>query len=256
MSLPIAKYPMYDIEVPSTKQKIKFRPFLVKEHKIILQSIEFKDADNFINSILNIVDSCTFNKLNISELTVYDVDYIFLHLRAKSVGENVPVQYRCMANIETFDEEENDLIYNICDTKINVNLDLNQIKVSFPPEFEKNKIVMVDENIGMKLKVPNFEQFKKLDKVDNVGKMFSVTERFIFDCVENIFDAGAVMLPGKDFDIKEFIEFLENLPFEAVQKINRFFESMPHISLAVAIRCPKCGSMDNIELKTLDDFFV
>ena len=256
MSLPIAKYPLYDIEVPSTKQKIKFRPFLVKEQKIILQSIEFKDAVNFVNSILNIVDSCTFNKLDMSKLAVFDVDYLFLHIRAKSIGETVPVQYRCMAEIEHVDEDVGEVSYETCDTKINVALDLTKIKVNFPENFEQNKIIMVDEHLGLKLKTPNFENFKKLEKVDNVGKMFSVTEQFISDCVENIFTEDSVLLPGVDFSVKDFVEFIGNLPVKAVQLINLFFESMPHVSLLVNVRCHKCGSVDMIELKTLDDFFV
>jgi hypothetical protein len=115
---------------------------------------------------------------------------------------------------------------------------------------------MVDDNLGLTMKSPNFENYKKLDKVDNVGKMFSVTERFIFDCCENIFDENGVMLPVKDFTLGDFIEFLENLPTKAVQDINEFFKSMPHISLDVDVRCPSCGSVDHIELRSLDDFLV
>ena len=207
MALPVAKFPTYNLKVPSTGEEIKFRPFLVKEQKIILQSIEFKDAENFINAILNIVSSCTFNKVDVHKLSAYDVDFIFLHIRARSIGELVPVQYRCMAIIEHVDEETEEYTNRVCDTKINVNLDLTKIKVVSPEEFNQKKLIMVDDSVGMTLKAPNFENYKKLDKVDNVGKMFSVTERFIYDCVENIFDENGVMLPGKDFSINDFMEF-------------------------------------------------
>ncbi len=256
MALPMAKFPTYNLIVPSTGQEIKFRPFLVKEQKIILQAIEFKDANNFVNSILSIVDACTFNKLNVSKLSMFDVDYIFLQIRARSIGEEVPVQYRCMAIVENENEETGEYSNRVCDTKINVALNLTQVKVVFPPKFDESRLIMVDDNLGMKLKAPTFENFKQLDKIDNVGKMFSVTERFIFDCVENIFDEKGVMLPTKDFTISDFIEFLGNLPTKAVQDINVFFNNMPHVSLDVRVRCPSCGSVDNIELKTLDDFFV
>lgn len=256
MALPLAKFPTYNITVPSTGQEIKFRPFLVKEQKIILQSIEFKDAENFINAILNIVDSCTFNKLDIAKCTMYDIDYLFLHIRARSIGEEVPVTYKCMAIIEKIDEDTEEYSNEVCNTKINVALDLTKIRVTSPPDFDEKRLIMVDDNLGMKLKSPNFENYKRLEKVDNIGKMFSVTERFIFDCVENIFDEKSVMLPNRDFFEADFIEFLENLPTVAVQKINDFFNSMPHISLNVVVRCPKCGSTDYIELRSLDDFFV
>lgn len=256
MALPIAKYPVYTVTVPSTGVEVKFRPFLVKEQKIILQAIEFKVADQFITAVLNIVDSCTFGKLDVSKLTVYDVDYIFLQIRARSIGEYVGVIYKCLAVVEFEDEDTGEYSNKICDTKINVNLDLTKVKVVSPPDFEQKRLIMIDDNLGMTLKSPNFEKYKKLDKIDNVGKMFSVTERFIFDCCENIFDDDGVMLPTKDFTIGDFIEFLENLPTKAVQDINDFFKSMPHVSLDVNVRCPACGSVDHIELRSLDDFLV
>lgn len=256
MALPVAKYPIYNIVVPSTGQEIKFRPFLVKEQKIILQAIEFKAADQFINSILGIIDSCTFNKLDVSKLTVYDVDFLFLHIRARSIGEHVGVVYKCLAIIEKEDEDTGEYSNEICDTKINVNLDLTKIKVVTPSDFEQRKLIMVDDNLGLTMKSPNFENYKKLDKVDNVGKMFSVTERFIFDCCANIFDEKGVMLPVKDFTLGDFMTFLDDLPTNAVQDINEFFKSMPHISLDVNVKCPRCGSVDHIELRSLDDFLV
>lgn len=256
MALPKANYPVYNITIPSTGKEIKYRPFLVKEQKIILQSIEFKDANNFVNSILNIVDSCTFSAVDVTKLSMYDIDYLFLHIRAKSIGEFVPVSYKCLAVIENIDEDTGEYSNEICNNTIPISLNLTEVKVVTPPEFEAKRLIMIDENLGMKLRVPNFENFKRLDKIDNVGKMFSVTERFIFDCVENIFDENGIMIPTVDFTVADFIEFLENLPTGAVQNINEFFRNMPHISLDVRVACTKCGAVDDIELRTLDDFFV
>ena len=131
MSLPSVKYPTYDLIVPSTKQKIKYRPFLVREYKLILQAIELGDSSNFINTIYNIVKSCTFEKIDVEKLLMYDIDYIFLMLRAKSIGEIIPVEYRCNAEIEKTNEE-GEVTKEPCNTKVSIKIDLNEIEVVEP----------------------------------------------------------------------------------------------------------------------------
>lgn len=255
MALPIVKYPTYELTVPSTKKVVKYRPFLVKEHKLLLQALELKDGANFINVIYDIINACTLNKLDVEKLTMYDIDYIFLMIRARSIGEMVPVEYRCVADVEKT-SEDGEVTTGPCDTKIRLNLDLNQIKVVVPDDYEANRVIMADANIGIKLRAPTFAQFRELGKIDTVDGLFNVTEAFVYSCTECVFDGDKVMVPGTDFNQEELATFIEGLHGDAVEKISTFFSCMPHVSLNMKIRCPKCGNEDKIEIKGLEDFFV
>jgi hypothetical protein len=255
MALPVVKYPTYELTVPSTKKVVKYRPFLVREHKLLLQALELKDSANFINVIYDIINACTLNKLDVEKLTMYDIDYIFLMIRARSIGEIVPVEYRCMVDVEKTDEN-GEVTIGPCNTKIRLNLDLNQIQVVIPDEYEASRVVMADSNIGIKLRAPTFAQFRELGKINSVDGLFNVTEAFIFSCTECVFDGDSVMVPGTDFTQEEFAAFIEGLHSDAIEKINTFFSHMPYVSLKTKIRCPKCGSEDEIEIKGLEDFFV
>lgn len=255
MALPVVKYPLFELTVPSTKKVIKYRPFLVKEHKLLLQALELKDSANFINTIYNIIRACTLDKIDVEKLTMYDIDYIFLMLRARSIGEIVPVEYKCVADVTKTSEEGAETI-EPCNTRVRLNLDLNQVKVHIPEDYEKNRVIMADANIGLKLRAPTFAQFRELSNIENIDGMFNVTEAFIYSCTECVFDGNKVLVPGTDFSQQELSEFIEGLHSDVVEKINNFFSYMPYVSLNLKIHCPKCGNEDEIEIKGLEDFFV
>jgi hypothetical protein len=256
MALPAVKYPTFELTVPSTKKVIKYRPFLVKEHKLLLQALELKDTANFINTIYQIIDACTFGKLDVENLAMYDVDYIFLMLRARSIGEMVPVEYKCMNEVRKVSEDGNASFMEPCGTKIRLNLDLNKVKVNIPDGYDEKRVVMIDSDIGIKLRSPTFSQFRELGDIENVDGLFNVTEVLIYSCTECVFDGDKIFVPGNDFTQQELAEFIEGIPGDAIEKINDFFMQMPYVSLDVNVRCPKCGSEDRIELKSLEDFFA
>jgi hypothetical protein len=257
MTLPVVKYPTFELTVPSTKKVIKYRPFLVREHKLILQALELKDSANFINTIYKIIEACTFGKVDVEKLAMYDIDYIFLMIRARSIGELIPVEYRCAAEIKKVLEDGTETI-EPCNTKVRVNLDLNQIKVHVPEDYEKNRIIIADasSNIGLKMRAPTFAQFRELSNIENVEGLFNVTEAFVYSCTECVFEGDNVLVPGKDFTQEELTEFIEGLHGDVIEKINDFFTNMPYVALNTKIRCPKCGNEDEIEIRSLEDFFV
>jgi hypothetical protein len=255
MALPTVKYPTFELTVPSTKKKIKFRPFLVREHKLLLQAIELNDSANFINTIYKIIEACTFGKVDVENLAMYDIDYIFLMLRARSIGELVPVEYKCIAEVKKTNEDGEE-ITETCNNKVRLNLDLNQVEVHIPEGYEKNRIIMIGPDMGLKLRAPTFAQFKELSKIENVGGLFDVTEAFIYSCTECVFDGDKIFVPGKDFTQQELSEFIENLHGDAIDKINEFFADMPYVALNIHVRCPKCGNEDDMEIRGLEDFFV
>ncbi|MDD5150664.1 MAG: hypothetical protein PHC28_09295 [Flavobacterium sp.] len=247
MSLPEVKYTVHKLTVPSTQEQISFRPFIVKEHKVLLQALEMGDTVNFIETIYAIIKACTFEKLDISKLRMEDIDYIFLKLRAKSHNQIINSNYKCI---------KPDVEGNPCNKNISVQIDLEQVKTYYPEDFNKNRIIMVSENAGIKFNNPTFESFKLLSKIENVNSLFNVTEAFLYSCIECVFDGDNIQVPGIDFTQEEMVEYIENLDSNTIDKINLFFDNMPYTGLELDVKCPKCGNSEHFILKNLEDFFV
>lgn len=279
MSLPAVQTLTHDIKIPSSGKTIKFRPFLVKEYKVLMQTLEMKDPGIFVNTICDLIEKCTMGAVEIDKLTQYDVDYIFLHIRAKSVGELVPVRYTCVKEVEkrklvqnTITEVEDDellvdspeevyeTVIEPCNTRIDLELNLSNIKVVEPKNYKNKRIIEINETSGLKLKTPSFKYFREIvnKKRDDEGKLDldSFEADLIYGCVESVYDEDKVYLPGRDFTIEEFVLYLEQLPTKVLTGINNFFEEIPYIALQTIIRCPVCGNTHAVEIRTLEDFFV
>ena len=271
MALPVVNTLKHNITIPSTGETIQFRPFLVKEYKVLLQTLEMKDPAIFVNTICDLITKCTEGKVNIDELSQYDVDYIFLNIRAKSVGEIVPVRYTCVKEVEkrklvqkseseTNEEQEFETVIEPCNTRIDVELNLGEIKIVQPPGYAKKRVIQVDEKSGLKLKTPGFKYFREIvnKKRDSNGNLD--LEEFeadlIFGCIDSVYDEEKIYLPGKDFTLEEFGNYLDTLPTKALSDINNFFEEIPYIALQTVVRCPVCGNTHAVEIRTLEDFFV
>lgn len=267
MSLPTINTLKHDVIIPSTGKTLKFRPFIVKEYKVLLQAMELKEPSVFINAICDILTACTDNKVDIDSLTQYDVDYIFLHIRAKSIGELVPVRYTCIREVEKrirapegSEDTEDQFVIEPCNTRIDLELNLGNIKVVEPPNYQKKLLVKIDEENGIKLRTPGFRYFRELlnQKKDTEGKFDLETfeSDLIFGCIESIYDKDRIYVPGKDFEISELNTWVENLPTHTLEAINDFFSEIPYIALQTVVRCPICGSTHSVEIRTLEDFFV
>lgn len=269
MSLPKISAPEWNITIPSSGKTARFRPFLTKEYKTLLHAVEMQDPGVFINSIVNIIESCTNGELKVDELTMFDVDYIFLNIRAKSVGEIVPIRYVCNREIEkkiTDKSDEGELIektiFEPCGTKINVDLNLQDVRVVIPTKYVDRKVIRINETTGIKLKAPSFRHFRELinqgsKNLQNANFNISEFENdLIFNCVESIYEGDKIHLPKKDFNLEEFDTFLEHLPAAAINFINDFFEELPYVAVQTEIRCPVCGNVQTVEVRTLEDFFV
>lgn len=247
MALPVVEYITFSVKIPSTKKTIKMRPFVVSEQKALLQAVELRDVDVFINTIVDIVDACSFNAVKVDELTMYDVDYIFLYLRAKSAGELVPIEYTCLAELE--DDQQ-------CGSKIKVELNLNNVKVIKPEGFENNKTIMIDKKSGIKLSAPSFKEFQKVKSDGFENKtIFDLLDTFLFSCVDSIFDGESSYQPRIDFDESEFNDYIGKLPSTAVKQLRAFVESLPYIALEQKLVCPSCGAEDSLVIRDLDGFF-
>jgi hypothetical protein len=230
--LPKLETPTYELTIPSNGKKVKYRPFLVKEYKILLTSLE-ADTNEIIRVVNELVDVCTFNKLKMSELAHFDVEYLFLQIRAKSVSE--------IANL---------IIDCDCGTKIPYDLDITKIQVTNNDKVKSNKVMLADK-IGVELRYPRFEEMMEIyenlqsDKiVDMIGK-----------CIVAVY-TDKERIDAKDTAPGELQEFLESLTKQQFDQIEKFFVDMPKLVQDVEKECPSCKTINNVKLEGIQNFFV
>jgi len=236
MALPQINTPTYELMVPSTDEKIKYRPFLVKEEKILLIAMEAQEQSGILNAVKDIVKSCTFDKFDVNRAPIFDIEYIFLNIRAKSVGEVSTVNLRCPDDNETFVQTEIDL------TTVDVQI----------TEGHTNKIELTDE-MGMIMQYPTLDSFTDSTTVINASNMLDV----IASCVSQIYDKkGEDVYDAKDSTKQEIIDFLESLNSKQFLEIQKFFDTMPKLTHTVNIENPETKVKSDITLTGLNDFFV
>ena len=236
MALPQINTPTYELEVPSTGEKLKYRPFLVKEEKILMIAMEAEEQNGIINAVKEIVKACTFDKFDVSRLPIFDVEYVFLNIRAKSVGEVSKIKLKCLDDNETFVETEIDL------TKVNVEM----------TDGHTNKIELTDE-MGIIMTYPSIDTFSNTGaETITAANMITV----ISSCILQIYDKkGEEIFEAKDSTQKELNDFLEQLNTNQFQEVQKFFDTMPKLTHTVKIKNPKTKKESEIVLSGLNDFF-
>jgi hypothetical protein len=248
MPLPKIQSVIHDLTIPGTTQVVKYRPFLMKEYKALLQSREFGDDMGFVNVIRAIITDCTFNKLDIDNLPLYVIDYIYLMIHAKSTGEMVTSQYHCINPITREGGE-----IKPCNAKFDVQFSLMDAFVKFPPEYNQKCIIQINDDLGLRLKSPSFSKFRSIGLAGK--ELFELADDYIFSCVDCIFDGDKVLTPGTDFNLAELTEFIEQIPASKMNEITKFFETQPKVTLELNITCPKCKNKSTVELSGAKDFF-
>jgi hypothetical protein len=236
MALPKLTTPEFETLIPSTKDPIKFRPFLVKEEKNLYIALESGEEKDMKNAILNVLESCILTPdVNVKKLTSYDVEYIFLKLRSKSVGEVIELKVG----------HKNSECKAITDVSINV----DDIEVHFDQEHKD--VIQFDNGIGIKLKSPDLN--KLLVGVNNKKSEIENVFETIASCVVNVFDQENVY---EDFTEQELMEFLENLSQNHFREIQNFFDTMPKLYHDIEFTCKVCGETESIRLQGLQSFFT
>lgn len=236
MALPLMQSPLYELTVPSTKKKLKYRPFLVKEEKALMLAQQSEDAAVMINTLKEIVKSCV-NGVDVEKLALFDLEYIFLQLRGKSIGEISELTYSCM----------------ICKdpkAKINLNVDLSSINVEFT-EGHSDTIDLFNE-VGVKMKYPGFELLESFKDVNTDSPDEAL--RLIKKCIEFIYD-GDKVYPIEDQSEEELDNFLENLTRAQLEKIKGFFTTMPKLKKTLEFDCPVCKYHHNYTVEGISNFF-
>ena len=236
MALPKLNTPTYELEIPSTDTKISYRPFLVKEEKILMIAMESKDNTQIINAVRDIVSACTFDKLDVGTMPMFDVEFIFLNIRAKSVGEVSKLKVLCPDDKKTYANIEVDL------TKVEVQVD----------EGHTNKIELTDD-MGIILTYPSMKSFQDLG-IQNIDSknMLDVVGACILQIYE---EKGEKIYEGKDQTKKELTEFIENLNSKQFKNIQDFFSTMPRLKHDVMVKNPKTKKESKLTLTGLNDFF-
>ena len=236
MALPKLTTPTYELEIPSTDEKIKYRPFLVKEEKILMMAMETKNESDIVQAVKDIVTECTFNKVNLDIMPMFDVEYIFLNIRAKSVGEVSKLKLLCPDDKKTYADVE---------------LDLNEVKVQVGEE-HTNKIEL-GNGMGLIMKYPTIDSFNESGIRDiNPSNMLEV----IGTCILQIYEEdGKKVYDPKDQTQKELTEFIEQLNTKQFKDLQKFFETMPKLKHEITIKNPKTKKESKITLTGLNDFF-
>ena len=237
MPLPQINAPTYELTIPSSKRKIRYRPFLVKEEKILVIAMESNDIGDIARAVKQVLGQCILTKgTKIDKLSTFDIEYLFLNVRGKSVGETVDIKVTC----------PDDGV-----TTVPVTVDLDAIQVTFDPEHDKD--IILDDKLKMRMKYPSLDEFIKENfQVDNVG--FEQSIEMIATCVDMIYSEEETWT-SSDFTQKEMIDFLEGLGSKQFKELEKFFTTMPKLTHEIKVKNPKTKKENTIKLEGLAAFF-
>ena len=238
MPLPKIATPTYELVLPSSDRKIKYRPFLVKEEKILIIAMESEDQKQITNAIKSVINNCIISRgIKVDKLSTFDIEYLFLNIRGKSVGENVEVLITCP------DDEK---------TQVPVMIPLDEIKIQKHPDH--NKDIKLDDNLILRMKYPSLSEFIKsnFDLTGGIG----VQESFdlIISCIDQIYNEEESWTSA-DCTKKEMIDFLDQLNSKQFKEIENFFDTMPKLSHTVKVTNPETKVKSDIVLEGLSSFF-
>jgi len=240
MPLPKINTPTYELVLPSTGKKIKYRPFLVREEKILIMAMESEDMNQITSAIIQIITDCILAKdIKVESLATFDIEYLFLNIRAKSVGETIEVNITCPDDGET---------------QVEVSINIDDIKVK-KTRGHKN-IVKLDDNISMKLKYPSLNQFIENNfeinqtNTGDIGQSLSM----ISSCIEMVYNQEESW-EASDCTQKELSEFIEQMNTKQFKQIEKFFTTMPKLSHEIAVKNPETGAESEVLLEGLAAFF-
>lgn len=235
MALPKIEYPTFNVQLLSRKEPVKIRPFLVKEQKILMMAVETKELDGVIDALKQIINLCVVDdNFDVKDLPLIDIETLFLHLRARSVSENIDVYFKCKNEMEPGRE---------CGMVIDIAVDLLN-DVTIKNLISSNKIMLTDK-IGVLMKYPSIKQLNMKDSdVD-----------MVIDCIDKIFDEDNVINASEASD-DEIKDFVENLSTNHYDKLMDFVASVPTIHYAKTQKCPRCSFEHNVVMEGLNDFFI
>lgn len=235
MALPKLTHPMFDVVIPSSKKKIKIRPMLVKEEKILLMAKTSDDPSDILSAVKQVVNNCIVDSdVDVEKLALFDVEYIFVKIRSYSVSNVSKVSYR---------DNEDNKVYDF-------DVDLDKIEVVFPEKTDTN--FAINDTMGIIMKYPQASLYSDKEFLNSSAEQ--VLDNLILNCIDKIYD-GDTMLDPKTFPKEELKEFIENIDVNSYDKLRKFFNSLPTLQYKISYK-NEMGNERNIELNSLTDFFT
>jgi hypothetical protein len=234
MALPKLNAPRYEMTIPSTKAKVAFRPYLVKEEKILMLAMESGDEKQMVRAIKDVITECTESGVDVETMTMFDMEYIFTQLRSKSVGEKTTIGLACQK----------------CNGKNDVDIDLSQVSVDVGNK--KDNMIKLDDSLSLEMRYPSINNFLEAEvgSQNDVDKVFSL----VGACIKSVYMDSEVIdaTTSSKQELKEFIESMSSAQFS---KLKDYIESMPTAKLDVSFGCSHCSEHNEIEVKGLANFF-
>ena len=234
MALPKLATAKYELTLPSTGQKVEFRPFLVKEEKMLMLAQQEGSQQSLIRAVQDLIDTCTFGKLDSKKLPTFDIEYVFLQLRCKSIGEKTTVTITCP------DDDE---------TRVNIDINLSEVKCIKEENHTNN--IKISDDVGV---IFDYPEISKIMKATGSKNDATATFEVIKSCVNQVYDADNVYTRN-DMEDKELDEFIESMSHDQFMKVQSFFDTMPKVKHKITVKNPKTEVESDLVLEGLQDFF-
>ena len=232
MALPEIATPIYTLTIPSTKKRVKYRPFLVKEQKLLILAMENEDQEQILDAITNTIKACLITKLDMSTLALFDIEYLFLQIRARSISEEIEMRVTCADDGET---------------TVDVKFMVDDVKVNFPKGH--TNIIKLDDDLTIEMQYPDLDYFAKINFMDEKVDEYELVAK----CIKRVYVGEDDFTSDSLDESKAWVEGLTNNQFE---KIQSFFETMPTLRHVLKVKNPKTKVANEVVLEGLSDFFV
>ncbi|AGH26197.1 hypothetical protein CPMG_00096 [Prochlorococcus phage MED4-213] len=232
MALPEIATPIYTLTIPSSKKRVKYRPFLVKEQKLLILAMENEDQEQILDAITNTIKACLITKLDMSTLALFDIEYLFLQIRARSISEEIEMRVTCADDGET---------------TVDVKFMVDDVKVNFPKGH--TNIIKLDDDLTIEMQYPDLDYFAKINFMDEKVDEYELVAK----CIKRVYVGEDDFTSDSLDESKAWVEGLTNNQFE---KIQSFFETMPTLRHVLKVKNPKTKVTNEVVLEGLSDFFV
>ena len=240
MPLPTLTTPTYELKLPSTGKKIKYRPFLVKEEKILIIALETRDQGEMTNAVKDVLKKCILTRgVKVDNLPTFDIEFIFLNIRAKSIGEDIKLTVTCPDDRET---------------QVSTTIYVDEIQVVKPKEHTTD--IILEKDLTLRMKYPSLNQFieSNFDVNDSSEDVVDKTFQVVADCIDTVFNKEESW-DSTDYSPQERLDFIKQLSSKQYKEVERFFATMPKLSHTIEIINPKTKKKSSIVLEGLADFF-
>ena len=232
MALPEIATPIYTLTIPSSKKRVKYRPFLVKEQKLLILAMENEDQEQILDAITNTIKACLITKLDMTTLALFDIEYLFLQIRARSISEEIEMRVTCADDGET---------------TVDVKFMVDDVKVNFPKGH--TNIIKLDDDLTIEMQYPDLDYFAKINFMDEKVDEYELVAK----CIKRVYVGEDDFTSDSLDESKAWVEGLTNNQFE---KIQSFFETMPTLRHVLKVKNPKTKVVNEVVLEGLSDFFV